>query len=207
MPFTISHAAATAPFSPLIRRFRLPLAAMVIGTMAPDFEYFIHLRTLALWGHSAVGLFVFCLPAGLLVLAAWEFLARAPVLDLLALPLDRRAELNTPAWWGRAAVAIIAGAATHVLWDSFTHVGRWGVRRLPVLNGNAASIGAGSEPWFIVLDQVSTVVGGAVVLGWSLREMWRADAFRTIVRSPWRWAVMLMFAAIAVAAGFWNGSR
>ncbi|HET7456508.1 MAG TPA: DUF4184 family protein, partial [Gemmatimonadaceae bacterium] len=86
MPFTLSHPAAAGALHPLVRRGWLPLSALVVGTMAPDFEYLIHLRPLALWGHSAVGLFAFCLPAGLAVLAAWELVVRDPVRGLIGLP-------------------------------------------------------------------------------------------------------------------------
>ncbi|MBQ0988389.1 DUF4184 family protein [Streptomyces sp. F63] len=37
-------------------------------------------------------------------------------------------------FWVSAAL----GAATHVVWDAFTHPGRWGVRLLPVLGETAA---------------------------------------------------------------------
>jgi hypothetical protein len=207
MPFTISHAAAALPLSPISRRLRLPLAAIVVGTMSPDFEYFIHLRTLSLWGHSPLGLFVFCLPAGIFVLSLWEFLTREPVLDLLGLPAGHRRESRDAAWWLRAGVAIVIGAATHVLWDSFTHQGRWGVQRLPVLNNYATSIDGRPLSWFILADQLSTVVGGAVVAGWLAREMWGAGSFRTIARSAWRWSVLIALAISAIAVGVWNGAR
>jgi hypothetical protein len=207
MPFTISHAAAALPLSPITRRLRLPLAAIVVGTMSPDFEYFIHLRTLALWGHSPHGLFVFCLPAGILVLSHWEFLAREPVLDLLGLAHGRHIQSREVSWWLGAAVAIVIGAATHVLWDSFTHEGRWGVQRLPILNTYAKRIDGRPLPWFIVVDQVSTVIGGAIVAGWLAREMWRAGSFRTIARSRWRWSVLIALAISAIALGVWNGAR
>jgi hypothetical protein len=207
MPFTISHAAATVPLLPLVRRLRLPLAAVAIGTMAPDFEYFIHLRTLSLWGHSVVGLVLFDLPAGLLVLGAWEFVAREPVRDLLGLAPVRCGERGGPSSWAHSAAAIVIGAATHIVWDSFTHADRWGVRHLPELRTSAASIGEQPLPWFIVLDHLSTVVGGVIVVGWLAREMWRAAAFRKIAQSSWRCAVLLALALITVSVGLWNGFR
>ena len=36
MPFTVSHAAAVLP----LQRLGLPLTALMIGSMAPDFGYF-----------------------------------------------------------------------------------------------------------------------------------------------------------------------
>ena len=37
MPFTISHAAAVLP----LKKSPLPLAALMIGSMSPDFSYFL----------------------------------------------------------------------------------------------------------------------------------------------------------------------
>jgi hypothetical protein len=207
LPFTLSHPAAAAPLWPLIRRLRVPLAAVAIGAMSPDFEYFIHLRTLALWSHSLTGLFVFCLPAGLIVLALWELFAREPVLDLLGLGEAFHSTSRDRWWWGRAAAGLVIGAATHVLWDSFTHDGKWGVRQLPMLRATAGSVGGLPLPWFIVLDHVSTVIGGLVVLGWLGQRMSRAGAFRAIAHSRWRWTTLLALAIAAVAVGLWNGFR
>jgi hypothetical protein len=175
--------------------------------MSPDFEYFIRLQTLALWGHSLVGLVVFCLPAGLVVLAAWELLAKEPALDLLGFRDDRRAAPRHPTWWGRAVVAILIGAATHVVWDSFTHAGGWGVRHVPALDAPAASVNGRPLPWFIVLDHASTIVGEVVVVGWLARTMWAAGAFRVIARSAWRCSVLAAFAVASIVVGLWNGFR
>ena len=207
MPFTVSHAAAAAPLWPLVRRGHLPLAALAVGAMSPDFEYFLHLRTLALWSHSPLGLVAFCLPAGLLVLAAWELVARAPVRHLLALDAEPRPAPRDRRWWGRAAVAVVVGAATHVVWDSVTHPGYWVVRHVPALRVPTVSLGARPMPLFTLLDHLSTVVGGIAVVAWLGREMRRAGAWRVLGRSPWRWGALLALVGVALAAGLWNGTH
>ena len=62
MPFTPSHAVAAAPLW-LVARGWLPLSALVVGTMAPDYEFLLRLRPSAIVSHSVVGLVVFCLPS------------------------------------------------------------------------------------------------------------------------------------------------
>src|SRR5262245_44725270 len=71
MPFTIAHSAVALP---VLRWLRAPYAAsaLVVGTMAPDFEYFLRLRPFASISHTLPGLLVFCLPAGAAVLAAFH---------------------------------------------------------------------------------------------------------------------------------------
>ena len=65
MPFTLSHPAVVLPFA----RWKLILSALVIGSMTPDFEYFIDIVTDhdVQIGHSISGIFLFCIPVGLLV--------------------------------------------------------------------------------------------------------------------------------------------
>ena len=69
MPFTVSHAAAVLPLHRLSKH-KLPLSALMIGSMAPDFGYFFTREAGRLLTHSFSGLFIFALPAGLFV---WFF--------------------------------------------------------------------------------------------------------------------------------------
>ena len=63
MPFTLSHPLAVVP----LRRWcpaRLNFAALVIGSMSPDFGYFIGQFDAAAFAHTIPGLFTVCLPTG-----------------------------------------------------------------------------------------------------------------------------------------------
>ncbi|KFN01337.1 hypothetical protein DJ93_1011 [Bacillus clarus] len=70
MPFTFAHPAAVIPFckkqSPYIS-----VTALVLGSMAPDFEYFLHFRPYGSIGYTRLGFFYFNLP---LVFAAKDIL-------------------------------------------------------------------------------------------------------------------------------------
>jgi len=78
MPFTISHAAAVLPLS----RTGLPLAALMIGSMSPDFAYFLP-NGPGVLSHSVPGLFKFCWPTALLVWVVFVQLLETPTLALL----------------------------------------------------------------------------------------------------------------------------
>jgi hypothetical protein len=67
-----------------------------------------------------------------------------------------------------AAIAILAGAITHDVWDGFTHEYGWAVARLPTLAQPAFPSIAARLPWFKFLQHGSTVVGGIVVLAWAV---------------------------------------
>ncbi|MFH5804522.1 DUF4184 family protein [Alienimonas sp. DA493] len=146
MPFTPTHVAAVLPALPWLRRRfagnrSVPASALVIGSMIPDAGVFLP-RVIDYWAtHSVRGLFTLCLPLGMAAFLAWEYFVKAPLVDLA--PESVRARINRPRGTPQppltlrtllwATGLIVLGAASHVLWDSFTHAGRWGVEALPIL--------------------------------------------------------------------------
>ena len=136
MPLTFpSHAAAILPLLHLPATRRLPARALVVGSAAPDLIYLV--GTLGAAAHRPAGLVLFCLPAGLLAFLYLEALllpVLGPPLTALA-PARARPTLarlvgprplpRTAATWLAVAVAVVLGAATHQLWDGFTHAWLW----------------------------------------------------------------------------------
>jgi hypothetical protein len=166
MPFTISHAAAVLPFS----RTRLPLAALMIGSMSPDFAYFLPDGPGVL-SHSVPGLYQFCWPAGLLVWLLFVQLLETPTLALLPerwRGLFRRSErafrLRNLAL---ASVAVILGATTHIVWDGFTHANTPIADHLPFLETTSVEVFGKQFPLFRFLQHLSTVVGLVALAAWA----------------------------------------
>jgi Domain of unknown function (DUF4184) len=202
MPFTLSHPAAAAPFWPLVRRNWLPLSALAIGTLSPDFEYLWRLRTEWRVSHTPLGILDFCLPVGLAALALWVYVLRTPTRRLLALP---PAPLDTPPrWWLFSAAAIVLGAATHIVWDGFTHGFDWALRLAPGLQ-HTVRVGSLAIPVFNLLQHASTVIGGLIVLGWLVREIRDGEPKALLV--PWRISVCGALVATAGLLAVWNALR
>jgi hypothetical protein len=202
MPFTLSHPAAAAPFWPLVRRNWLPLSALAIGTLSPDFEYLWRLRTEWRVSHTPLGILDFCLPVGLATLALWIYVLRTPTRRLLALP---PAPLNTPRrWWLLSAAAIVLGAATHIVWDGFTHGFDWALRLAPGLQ-HTVRVGSLAIPVFNLLQHASTVIGGLIVLGWLVHEIRDGEPKALLV--PWRITVCGALVATAGLLAVWNALR
>ncbi|MFG2140552.1 DUF4184 family protein [Streptomyces sp. NPDC048650] len=153
MPFTLSHAAAVLPG---IRRTgegrgRLVASALVAGSFAPDLPYY---ADSVVPGGMAFGAVTHSLPGVLTVdvaltaaLVAGWLLVREPMVAMLPRAWQGRVYrfAHGRPWRGRgprqlAAVAAwfvvsaVLGCASHVVWDAFTHPGRWGTRLVPVLN-------------------------------------------------------------------------
>jgi uncharacterized protein DUF4184 len=177
MPFTLSHPAAIIPFA----RQRLVLSALVVGSMSPDFLYFINLAPRGEFGHTLAGVFLFCLPLGMLTLWLFHALMKWPLLSLFPQALQER--LMGPAQgfafgaMGRQLLIVLSlliGAGTHLLWDGFTHEYGWAVSRLSFLSRSVIETGAQSIPVFKLLQHLSTVIGGGALLYCFLHWMWRA---------------------------------
>lgn len=165
MPFTVSHAAAVLP---LHRITKLPLTALMVGSMAPDFGYFFSLEASRALTHSFSGLFIFSLPMGLFT---WLFYVAFLEKATITLLSDRwhtrfaHTDAITAKLIGRASIAIVLGAATHLLWDAFTHRGTFVTDAFPALLGSTP--GFAWLPIYHLLHALSSVVGLVILVFWS----------------------------------------
>jgi hypothetical protein len=171
MPFTISHAAAAFPVHAL-GRSRLPLAAIMIGSITPDLVFYIPRFAEYDNSHSLPGVFTFCMPLGLLM---WWFFIRVLERPTISwLPEGWRTRLTpTPkpdmrAWFW-AALAVVLGAITHLVWDSFTHSETPVVNALPALRNEVFNAGGVPVRFYFLLQILSSVFGLVVLAIWALR--------------------------------------
>lgn len=199
MPFTPSHAAAVLPFL----RTPLPASALVIGSVAPDLPYYLPVE-LPWDTHTASAVVTTNLLLGALAWVAWHGLLAAPAMAwapgalrarLAGLPLGLGARLGSARAVLLTALALVVGAATHVLWDEFTHAGRWGTEHLPVL-ARAWGPLAGYR-W---LQYASGVVGGVILLLWLVR-WWRRAPRAPLPARPAAWPVWGAIGAAGLLAG------
>jgi hypothetical protein len=180
MPFTVSHAAAVLPLHRL-GRAELPLTALMIGSMAPDFGYFFAHDASRTLTHSFASLPVFSLPAGLLVWLFYIVVLEKATITLLPDRWHTRfahSDALTLPLLLRACVAILLGAVTHLLWDAFTHRGTFVTDAWPALQGPTP--GFSWMPIYHLLHGLSSVVGLAILIIW-LRHLHRQPA-RSLIR-------------------------
>jgi Domain of unknown function (DUF4184) len=170
MPLTPSHAAAAPLLQRIVRPLgiTLPMSALVVGTMAPDFEYLIRLSPGGGEWHTRVGLLVYCLPAGFATWLIFRTVIGPTLLRLLPPGLGAAAHATVAPGPTRrlipgALAAIAIGALSHDLWDSFTHRDGWMARQLPWLTHR---VQLGPHEWvryFSILQYVSSVLGAVAV--------------------------------------------
>ena len=138
-----------------------------MGSLPPDFAYLIAGRPHRTIGHELNSIFMLDLTLSLLTLVEMS-LATPGLATLLpgrfAEPRRRleawRVPWRSPGQVVRLLLAILVGASSHIVIDSFTHAGDWGTRYIPRLN---TRIGAGNIT-VAYLFQLSLSAAGAAAL-------------------------------------------
>ncbi|MEU9985790.1 DUF4184 family protein [Streptomyces sp. NPDC048045] len=208
MPFTLSHAAAVLP---AVRqdgrgRGRLVPAVLVAGSFAPDMTYY---AASVLSGGMEFGAFTHSL-AGVVsvdVVISWALvglwlLVREPLVALLPRTAQRRpaallrcgaphtrVRTTSVLWW---YVSAALGALTHVVWDAFTHHGRWGSRLVPALGLTPAGM-----PLYSWLQYGTSAVAAVVITAFLARALRRVPDAEPVgvpllsVRDRWRAAAVI----------------
>ncbi len=207
MPFTISHAAVVLPFSRLLARWRL-LSAVVIGAMVPDFGLFFPWRVHRFESHSVEGLFAFCLPVGMFAYWIFQYLIKSPLMEVLPdgasarwRPFSSSAEIVSVSQWILAALGVLAGAVTHLVWDAFTHEGARGVRLIPWLEDPIVEIGSHRLAGVQLLQDGSSLIGLGIVLGlvcYGLRRGRVQPPHSRLLRPAERYAWVLAYALAGI---------
>jgi hypothetical protein len=219
MPFTLTHVAAILPIAAAAPR-ALPFSALVIGSMIPDFPLFVPLPPTYATTHSISGIFVACVPLGLVCFLAFQCLMKRPFLALLPDAIRGRfaAWANpivepTFSFFASSSLAIAIGAATHVFWDSFTHRGRWGSMLFPWLNERVLTIAGQDVAGHKALQYGSTLVFLPLIVllfgYWLIRQRPQPLAGLPALPGHWRAAVYMIALAIPVGTTLivWTGKR
>ena len=210
MPFTPTHILAIVPIA-AVRRWRLPFSALAIGSMVPDLPLFIRRSASYQASHSAPGLLTTDLPLGLAGFLIFQLLFKGVLFALLPAAVQRRCValarpcLEPTVGFGlRAASAVVVGAATHLVWDSFTHARRTGTRLLPGLNATALTLGGHAIPGYKALQYGCTFVGlpllAALAVLWLRRQRPEPVAGGAVLPTAAKVLAGLVAAAIPAAA-------
>jgi Domain of unknown function (DUF4184) len=204
VPFTLAHPAAILPLRGL--RY-LRTAPLICGALVPDAPYFLpgRLDRLLPETHRFHDSYTVCLMMGYILLVIL-FVLRQPLTALLTararwLFLSALQPFTRVPEWLFAAIAIVLGVWTHLLWDSFTHPDGWMVHRVAALSAPVEVLGYQGTVCHL-LQYLSSVLGLAVLALWYQRLPTPA-ALRALAR-PARSSkgpVLLLIATAAILIG------
>jgi hypothetical protein len=165
---------------PLLGRTRLDTTCLVIGAMAPDFEYFVHGKLVGTFGHSLLGIAGWGVPITLVTALAFHALVKWPLVAIAPGWIARRAAAFARRPWRMRPIACVVSAVigdlTHLGWDGFTHAAGWGERHFRWIDHRVTVPILGQTPWFRVFQHVSSIVGLIVVISFVARVLRRAPA-------------------------------
>lgn len=158
MPYTPAHAIVAAPLWYLSRK-QLPLPPLVVGCIAPDLPYLVHLAPVHAAGHTVIGLVTHAVPHGLIALGAWYLWLEKPLLTLFALQPSKRQ--RSAAWFFLMLISLLLGAMTHALLDATSHESGWFVQQFDSLSRNV-----GGLPMFKWIQYGGGVIGLVALIWW-----------------------------------------
>ncbi|CAG9607706.1 DUF4184 family protein [Pseudoneobacillus rhizosphaerae] len=167
MPLTFAHPAAVLPFSRNSKYVNF--LAMVLGSMSPDFEYFLRGKPYGEIGHTLIGFFIFNLPIVIIVYLIYKTSIHRTLFSHLPYILqDTYSQKISSTKLLKVIVFLYSalfGMLTHVFWDTFTHIVGYMVRNLSILTYNV-HIFDFNIPIFKFLQHGSTIVGIIAIIGY-----------------------------------------
>jgi len=210
MPFTPAHSAIVLP---LIRLRWFSATGLIIGTMAPDFEYFFKVSVSSVHSHTWSGLLYFDIPVVVVLSLIFHLTVKQNLINNLPAFLQRKfqdtlhfdflAYLKLKWPWFLLSAAL--GAASHILWDSFTHNGGYFVHVLPFYSYRVPWQGV-NYPMFYALQHISTTIGLAAIVLYILFK--RSEKIEGARPTVLYWIAVLTIIAIVVISRFavdaWN---
>ncbi|MBF8983399.1 DUF4184 family protein [Lutibacter sp. B2] len=169
MPFTFAHPAIVIPINKRLRKF-FSLTALVIGSMAPDFEYFIRFKPVGLIGHTFLGFFYFNLPLCFLVAYLFHYIVKRSFILNMPQCISKRYSYLTMESWGIHSIkelfifiySAIVGMLSHVIWDAFTHNGGRFVGMIPLLSKRVCIMNY-KIPVYKLAQHGSTLIGFMII--------------------------------------------
>jgi len=202
MPFTFSHPAAILPLNYLDKK-RFSITGLVIGSMTPDFEYFIRFAHASVYSHTWLGLFWFDLPLGLLLAFIYHTIVRSSFIDNTPRFLKRRISryntFNWNAWfkkhWLVVLLSILTGAISHLVWDKLTHKTVRVITSIPAVKDHINTSIEHEITYFIFWDLSSVI--GVIMVAYTIWQL-PVDKKNNVYNNSTRYWLILLSIAIVV---------
>ena len=175
---------------------------MVLGSMAPDFEYFLRGRPSAEIGHTLIGFLTFNLPIVVIVYFIYHTWIHKTLWSHLPSILQESPVQKTNSSNVLRVVVLLYsalfGMLTHVVWDSFTHLNGFMVRKLSILT-NTIQVFDFNIPIFKLLQHGSTIVGILIILSYMyIRARKNKYNDKGLIKPKQKWMYWSLIAVVAL---------
>lgn len=179
MPFTFSHPAYAFPLK-YLNPNHFSLTGLVLGSMAPDFEYFILLEPFRNIGHSLSGLLVQAIPLCIILGLIFHYIVK----ESLTLHLPSLFHLNQKAFnilgewrmnsfkaWMIFVISVTVGFISHITTDACTHTDGYFVVHFSLLR----EVIFINLPLFKILQHSLSIIGILVILVVIAHSLYRSS--------------------------------
>lgn len=204
MPFTFSHPATVIPLNGKLNKY-FDMTALVLGAMAPDFEYFINFQPKGTIGHTFLGFIYYNLPICFLLAFIFHKIVKKPLIKAMPSPIDRWFNHIADKTWTLNSLSkflifiysALFGMLTHVIWDSFTHKNGYFVKQIPTLS-KSINIYSVDISMYKFLQHVSTLIGAIIILIFLLRIRDKSNKLIKRMKSEHKLIFFIFIAASSI---------
>lgn len=202
MPFTFAHPFYAVPLK-LLKPAWFSTTGLILGSMSPDFEYFIALEPYQKIGHTHMGLLLEAIPLSILFAYLFHRIIRLPLsihlpsvsgLDAKAVRLIKPWNFHTIGQWIVFLLSVAAGFYTHIFLDGFTHDSGFYVKQLPFLQNTLAGI-----PLYKIGQHSLSLIGLLGLLAMAAALLRGSPPAEELYRAGNRQKLMFWLIAAAVA--------
>lgn len=170
MPFTFSHPAIILPLKYLPKKW-ISLTGLIIGSLTPDFEYFLRMKVQSKYSHTFYGIFWFDLPLALLLTFIFHNIIRNELFYQSPNAIRSRIIIfSSFDWniyfrknWFVILISLLIGIASHIFWDAFTHEHGYFVKQISILN-NSIIVNEKKILFWKILQHLSSLIGAIVII-------------------------------------------
>lgn len=165
MPFTFAHPAIFIPFRRKTK-IKLSATALIFGSMVPDFEFFLKMRTGENIGHHWYGILLFDIPLAILCCYVFHYLIRDMLINQSPKWFYQRFSRWKDLDWNNYAkknsfnvlLSLIVGIISHLFLDAFTHADGFFVEHIIFLRNEVTFLGIHTNIYMLL--QVALSMAG-----------------------------------------------
>lgn len=209
MPFTFSHPAIVLPLRYLPQKW-FSLTGLIIGSLTPDFEYFIRMKVKSNYSHTLYGIFWFDLPLAILLGFIFHNIVRNELFNNLPQIIKSRVFVFSKFNWNSyfknnkitVISSIIIGIASHLFWDSFTHDHGYFVIHISELR-HSVSLFNKEIPVLKLAQHLSSFIGAIIIL-FAFSKLPKDNVATAPIKKLY-WAYLILFTTLIITIRFLNG--